>query len=54
MFFLLLGRKALFDLTQWYRQKGYQADVPSLRAAFPGRLTTFAQFPKKPIGLTPR
>ena len=42
--FLLLFRKSLFDLIQWYRKQGYQADVPSLREAFPGLLTTFAEF----------
>ncbi len=42
--FLLLFRKSLFDLIQWYRQHGYQADVTSLRTAFPGLLTTFTQF----------
>lgn len=42
--FLLLFRKSLFDLIQWYRKQGYQADVPHLRAEFPGLLTTFAQF----------
>lgn len=42
--FLLLFRKSLFDLIQWYRKQGYQADVPSLRKEFPGLLTTFAQF----------
>ena len=42
--FLLLFRKSLFDLIQWYRNKGYQADVPHLRQEFPGLLTTFADF----------
>lgn len=42
--FLLLFRKSLFDLIQWYRKHGYQADVPHLRQEFPGLLTTFAQF----------
>ncbi|MEP0912351.1 NmrA/HSCARG family protein [Leptolyngbya sp. GB1-A1] len=42
--FLLLFRKSLFDLIQWYRKQGYQADVLRLREAFPGLLTTFAQF----------
>ncbi|MBD2020792.1 NmrA/HSCARG family protein [Leptolyngbya sp. FACHB-36] len=42
--FLLLFRKSLFDLIQWYRKQGYQADVPRLRETFPGLLTTFAQF----------
>lgn len=45
--FLLLFRKSLFDLIQWYRKQGYQADVPCLREAFPGLLTTFAQFLKE-------
>lgn len=42
--FLLLFRRSLFDLIQWYRTQGYQADVASLREAFPGLLTTFADF----------
>jgi len=42
--FLLLFRKSLFDLIQWYRKRGYQADVPRLRELFPGLLTTFSQF----------
>lgn len=42
--FLVLFRKSLFDLIQWYRKQGYQADVPRLRDAFPNLLTTFAQF----------
>lgn len=42
--FLLLFRKSLFDLIQWYRNKGYQADVSHLREEFPGLLTTFADF----------
>ncbi|HEY9878746.1 MAG TPA: NmrA family NAD(P)-binding protein [Leptolyngbyaceae cyanobacterium] len=42
--FLLLFRKSLFDLIQWYRKQGYQANVPFLREAFPGLLTPFAQF----------
>ncbi len=42
--FLLLFRKSLFDLIQWYRKQGYQADVPRLREAFPELLTTFTQF----------
>ena len=45
--FLLLFRKSLFDLIEWYRKQGYQADVPRLREAFPGLLTTFAQFLKE-------
>ncbi|MBD2430140.1 MULTISPECIES: NmrA/HSCARG family protein [Fischerella] len=42
--FLLLLRKDLFDLIQWYRHQGYQADVERLRAEFPGLLTTFGEF----------
>jgi uncharacterized protein YbjT (DUF2867 family) len=42
--FLLLFRKSLFDLIQWYRHQGYQADVESLRAEFPGLLTPFSTF----------
>jgi uncharacterized protein YbjT (DUF2867 family) len=42
--FLLLFRKSLFDLIQWYRQQGYQADVPALRKEFPGLLSTFDEF----------
>jgi uncharacterized protein YbjT (DUF2867 family) len=43
--FLLLFRKELFDLIQWYRNKGYQADVQRLRKEeFPGLLTTFSEF----------
>lgn len=43
--FLLLFRKELFDLIQWYRNKGYQADVQYLREEeFPGLLTTFREF----------
>jgi uncharacterized protein YbjT (DUF2867 family) len=43
--FLLLLRKELFDLIQWYRTKGYQADVKRLREEeFPGLLTTFSEF----------
>ncbi|MEW6491907.1 MAG: NmrA/HSCARG family protein [Cyanobacteriota bacterium] len=43
--FLLLFRKELFDLIQWYRNKGYQADVKQLREKeFPGLLTTFREF----------
>ncbi|HEY9877705.1 MAG TPA: NmrA/HSCARG family protein [Leptolyngbyaceae cyanobacterium] len=42
--FLLLFRKSLFDLIQWYRKQGYQADVLALRQEFPNLLTTFAQF----------
>lgn len=43
--FLLLLRKQLFDLVQWYRNQGYQADVKYLREEeFPGLLTTFQEF----------
>lgn len=42
--FLLFGKKELFDLIQWYRNKGYQADVKQLREEFPGILTTFSEF----------
>ena len=43
--FLLLFRKSLFDLIQWYRQQGYQADVEYLRnQEFPGLLSTFPEF----------
>ncbi|HEY9726213.1 MAG TPA: NmrA family NAD(P)-binding protein [Chroococcales cyanobacterium] len=42
--FLLLWRKRLFELIQWYRNQGYQADVQSLREEFPGLLTTFREF----------
>jgi uncharacterized protein YbjT (DUF2867 family) len=42
--FLLLLRKDLFNLIQWYRHQGYQADVQRLRAEFPGLLTTFGEF----------
>jgi uncharacterized protein YbjT (DUF2867 family) len=43
--FLLLLRKELFTLIQWYRQQGYQADVKHLvQEEFPGLLTTFREF----------
>jgi uncharacterized protein YbjT (DUF2867 family) len=43
--FLLLFRKQLFDLIQWYRHQGYQADVNHLREEeFPRLLTTFREF----------
>ena len=43
--FLLLFRKQLFDLIQWYRHQGYQADVKHLREEeFPRLLTTFREF----------
>jgi hypothetical protein len=38
-------RLELFKLIQWYRQRGYQADVEFLRSQeFPGLLTTFEEF----------
>ncbi len=42
--FLLLFRKQLFDLIQWYRNEGYQADIKHLQQEFPGLLTTFREF----------
>ncbi|MGL5794944.1 MAG: NmrA/HSCARG family protein [Waterburya sp.] len=43
--FLLLWRKSLFDLIQWYRNQGYQADVQYLRdQEFPKLLTSFREF----------
>ncbi|MCC5628791.1 hypothetical protein LC613_12085 [Nostoc sphaeroides CHAB 2801] len=43
--FLLLLQKELFDLIQWYRKEGYQADVRRLpEEEFPGLLTTFREF----------
>ncbi|MBD2607589.1 NmrA family NAD(P)-binding protein [Scytonema hofmannii FACHB-248] len=42
--FLLLFQKELYALIQWYRHKGYQADVQHLRQEFPGLLTTFDEF----------
>ncbi|MGI2902777.1 NmrA family NAD(P)-binding protein [Tolypothrix sp. VBCCA 56010] len=42
--FLLLFQKELYALIQWYRRKGYQADVQHLRQEFPGLLTTFDEF----------
>lgn len=42
--FLLLLRKELFALIQWYRTQGYQADVKHLREEFPGLLTTYSEF----------
>jgi uncharacterized protein YbjT (DUF2867 family) len=43
--FLLFLRLELFKLIQWYRQRGYQADVEFLRSQeFPGLLTTFEEF----------
>ncbi|QFS44190.1 hypothetical protein [Nostoc sphaeroides] len=38
-------QKELFDLIQWYRKEGYQADVRRLpEEEFPGLLTTFREF----------
>ena len=46
--FLLLFRKSLYDLIQWYRHQGYQADVDYLRnQEFPGLLTQFSTFLKE-------
>ncbi len=42
--FLLLLRKSLYDLIQWYRNQGYRANVNQLREEFPGLLTTFHEF----------
>ncbi|MGL5939768.1 MAG: NmrA/HSCARG family protein [Waterburya sp.] len=43
--FLLFWRKSLFDLIQWYRHEGYQADVQYLRdQEFPKLLTSFREF----------
>lgn len=42
--FLLLWQKELFNLIQWYRYQGYQADVQQLRQEFSGLLTTFSEF----------
>jgi uncharacterized protein YbjT (DUF2867 family) len=42
--FLLLFQIELYTLIQWYRHKGYQADVQRLRQEFSGLLTTFDQF----------
>ncbi|MEW6498871.1 MAG: hypothetical protein AB1589_41195 [Cyanobacteriota bacterium] len=43
--FLLLMRKELYELIQWYRTKGYQANVKHLREEeFSGLLTTFSEF----------
>jgi uncharacterized protein YbjT (DUF2867 family) len=42
--FLLLLRKSLYDLIQWYRNEGYRADVGHLREEFPGLLSTFEEF----------
>jgi uncharacterized protein YbjT (DUF2867 family) len=42
--FLLLFQTELYALIQWYRTKGYKADVNHLREEFPGLLTTFSEF----------
>jgi uncharacterized protein YbjT (DUF2867 family) len=43
--FLLLFRRSLFTLIQWYRKEGYRANVPYLRnEEFPKLLTTFEEF----------
>ncbi len=42
--FLLLLQKELYNIIQFYRNQGYQADVNHLRAEFPGLLTTFDEF----------
>ena len=42
--FLLLMQKELYNIIQFYRNEGYQADVNSLREEFPGLLTTFDEF----------
>lgn len=42
--FLLFGRKTLFDLIQWYRNAGYQANVEKLQSEFPDLLTSFETF----------
>ncbi|MBF2015965.1 MAG: NmrA family NAD(P)-binding protein [Rivularia sp. T60_A2020_040] len=42
--FLLFLQKELYNIIQFYRNQGYQADVNYLRAEFPGLLTTFDQF----------
>ncbi|HIK17024.1 MAG TPA: NmrA family NAD(P)-binding protein [Leptolyngbyaceae cyanobacterium M33_DOE_097] len=42
--FLLLFRKSLYDLIQWYRKHGYEADVEQLNVEFPGLLTSFSTF----------
>ncbi|MBD2436924.1 NmrA/HSCARG family protein [Nostoc sp. FACHB-110] len=42
--FLLFFQRDLYCLIQWYRHKGYQADVAHLRQEFPGLLTTFSEF----------
>ncbi|MGF1672859.1 MAG: NmrA family NAD(P)-binding protein [Rivularia sp. (in: cyanobacteria)] len=42
--FLLFLQKELYNIIQFYRNQGYQADVNYLRAEFPGLLTTFDEF----------
>lgn len=42
--FLLFLQKELYNIIQFYRNQGYQADVNSLREEFPGLLTTFDEF----------
>lgn len=42
--FLLFLQKELYNIIQFYRNQGYQADVNQLRKEFPGLLTTFAEF----------
>ncbi len=42
--FLLLMQKELYNIIQFYRNQGYQADVNHLREEFPGLLTTFDEF----------
>jgi len=42
--FLLFLQKELYNIIQFYRNQGYQADVNSLRTEFPGLLTTFDEF----------
>lgn len=42
--FLLFLQKELYNIIQFYRNQGYQADVNHLREEFPGLLTTFDEF----------
>lgn len=42
--FLLFLQKELYNIIQFYRNQGYQADVDRLREEFPRLLTTFAEF----------
>ncbi|MDY6898785.1 MAG: NmrA family NAD(P)-binding protein [Cyanobacteriota bacterium] len=42
--FLLFLQKELYNIIQFYRNQGYQADVNSLREEFPGLLTNFDEF----------